>query len=94
MLCLLVRLFYNASLKCVAYAYIHIYRRVATFSGTPGGVCLTQNRHSGGEHPSARARADRPRARPDPYRDMDKTELSVIRKQTSRAEPENPHSFV
>lgn len=91
---LLYILFLSASLKCVAYGYISIYERVAIFSGTPGGVRPTKNRASAGKHPAPRAPAHRPAARRRPYWNMDKTELSVIRKQTSRAEPANPHSFV
>jgi len=91
---LLYMLFLSGTLKCVAYVYIHIYRRAPTFSGTPGGVRPTKNRASAAGDQGPAARAHRPAARRRPYWNMDKTELSVNRKQTSRAKPANPHCFV
>ena len=72
-------MFYRASLKCVAYVYISIYKRTPTFSGTPGGVRPTKNRYSRGQHPAPRAPAHRPPRPPPCLLDMDKTELSAIR---------------
>ena len=83
-----------AALKCVAYVYISIYRRTPTFSGTPGGVRPTKNRASAAGDQGPAARRHRPAARRRSLLGMDKTELSVNRKQTSRAKPANPHCFV
>ena len=91
---LLCILFSNTTLKCVGYVYISIYKRVATFSGTPGGSAPTKNRARQHMHPAPRAPAHRPRAPARSFWDMDKTEASVIRIQISRTDPANQHSFV
>ena len=56
-----------ATLKCVAYVYISIYKRTPTFSGTPGGVRPTKNRASAGGNQGPAARRHRPAARRRPY---------------------------
>lgn len=75
--------------------YIYLYtRRTPVFPAPRGALAHTQNRATGERTQAARAGGDRPAPALILYEDMDKTELSAIDEQTSRAETANPHSSV
>ena len=77
------------------HMYIYLYTSAPPlFPAPPGASAQPKTVQAQASTPRPAARRHRPAARRRSLLGMDKTELSVNRKQTSRAKPANPHCFV